>query len=62
MEHKLDAGVPVSMNMWGFTPDYFDYAEREFTEFLKKDLATPKSEQVIPDVVDALVKSGEAHN
>lgn len=60
MEHKLDAGVPVSMNMWGFTPDYFDYAEREFTEFLKKDLATPKSEQVIPDVVDALVKSGEA--
>lgn len=59
-EHKLDANVPVSMNMWGFTPDYFDYAEREFTNFLEKDLNTPKSEQVIPDVADILIKSGEA--
>lgn len=59
-EHKLEANVPVSMNMWGFTPDYFDYAEREFTNFLEKDLNTPKSEQVIPDVADTLIKSGEA--
>lgn len=59
-ERRLDANVPVSMNMWGFTPDYFDYAEREFTKFLEKDLNTPKSEQVIPDVADALIKSGEA--
>ena len=56
----LDADVPVSMNMWGFTPDYFDYAEREFTKFLERDLTTPKAEQVIPDVVDALIKSNEA--
>lgn len=56
----LEANTPVSMNMWGFTPDYFDYAGREFRSFLDRDLTTPKAEQVIPDVADALIKSGEA--
>lgn len=56
----LDPMTPVSMNMWGFTPDYFDYANREFTKFLNRDLDTPKAEQVIPDVADALIKSDEA--
>ena len=60
VNHSLDAGVPVSMNMWGFTPDYFDYAAREFRKFLDRDINTPKAEQVIPDVADALIKSGEA--
>lgn len=59
-EQKLSPNTPVSMNMWGFTPDYFDFAEREFIKFLEKDLNTPKAEQVIPDVADALIKSGEA--
>lgn len=60
VNHSLDAGVPVSMNMWGFTPDYFNYAAREFKKFLDRNLNTPKAEQVIPDVADALIKSGEA--
>lgn len=60
VEHRLDANVPVSMNIWGFTPDYFDYAGREFRRFLDRDLNTPKAEQVIPDVADALIRSGEA--
>lgn len=59
-EHKLDANVPVSMNMWGFSPDYFDYGIREFSKFLSEKINVPKSEQVIPDVADALIKSGEA--
>lgn len=59
-EQKLSPDTPVSMNMWGFTPDYFDLAEREFIKFLERDLNTPKAEQVIPDVADALIKSGEA--
>lgn len=57
---KLAPSTPVSMNLWGFTPDYFDYAEREFIKFLERDIDTPKAEQVIPDVADALIKSGEA--
>lgn len=59
-EHKLNANVPVSMNMWGFTPDYFDFGVREFTKFLSEKISVPKSEQVIPDVADSLIKSGEA--
>lgn len=59
-EHRLDANVPVSMNMWGFTPDYFDFGIREFSKFLSERINVPKSEQVIPDVADALINSGEA--
>ncbi len=56
----LDPKVPVSMNLWGFTPDYFGYSEREFKNFLDKDINTPKSEFFIPLCVDALIRSGEA--
>ncbi len=56
----LDPRTPVSMNLWGFTPDYFDYSDREFRLFLDEKLNTPKSEYYIPTVVDTLVKNGEA--
>lgn len=52
--------TPVSMNMWGFTPDYFDYSEREFRKFLDKDINTPKAEFFIPLAIDTLINSGEA--
>lgn len=57
---KLAPSTPVSMNLWGFTPDYFDYSEREFVNFLKKDINTPKAEFFIPLVIDTLINSGEA--
>lgn len=57
---KLDPKTPVSMNLWGFTPDYFDYSEREFRNFLDKDLNTPKAEFFIPLCIDTLIKSGDA--
>lgn len=56
----LAAETPVSMNLWGFTPDYFDYSAREFNKFLAKYGDQPKSEFFIPSVVDKLVKGGEA--
>lgn len=56
----LAPNTPVSMNMWGFTPDYFDYSEREFVKFLQKDLNTPKAEFFIPLCIDTLINSGEA--
>ena len=56
----LDPKTPVSMNLWGFTPDYFDFSEREFKKFLDKDLNTPKSEFFIPLCIDALIRNGEA--
>jgi len=58
-EQHLDPMTPVSMNLWGFTPDYFDYSEREFRKFLDRDINTPKAEFFIPLCVDTLINSGE---
>ncbi len=56
---NLDPATPVSMNLWGFTPDYFDYVEREFIKFMTKYGTLPKSEYYIPSVVDKLIRRGE---
>lgn len=56
----LDPSTPVSMNLWGFTPDYFSYSDREFRRFLDKCLTTPKAEFYIPTAIDTLINSGEA--
>ncbi|MDE6437333.1 MAG: nucleotidyltransferase [Muribaculaceae bacterium] len=56
----LDPKTPVSMNLWGFTPDYFEFSEREFKKFLDKDINAPKSEFYIPSCVNTLIHSGEA--
>ena len=60
VEQTLAPNTPVSMNLWGFTPDYFDYSEREFKKFLDRDINTPKAEFFIPLVIDTLINSGEA--
>lgn len=57
---NLDPSTPVSMNLWGFTPDYFSYSDREFRRFLDKCLTTPKAEFYIPTAIDTLINSGEA--
>ncbi len=57
---SLPQHTPVSMNLWGFTPDYFDYSKREFVRFLNKHISRPKSEFFIPSVVDKLLRNGEA--
>lgn len=56
----LDPSTPVSMNLWGFTPDYFSYSDREFRRFLDKCLTTPKAEFYIPTAIVTLINSGEA--
>jgi hypothetical protein len=60
VEQTLDPMTPVSMNLWGFTPDYFEFSEREFRKFLEKDINTPKAEFFIPLCIDTLIKNGEA--
>jgi hypothetical protein len=51
--------TPVSMNMWGFTPDYFDLSEKHFIEFLNKNQNAPKAEFLIPTLVNELVEKNE---
>ena len=51
--------TPVSMNMWGFTPDYFTYSEDYFKEFLKENMDNLKAEYFIPLLVNKLVNEGK---
>lgn len=54
--------TPVSMNFWGFTPDYFQYSLDYFKGFLSdpKNMANLKSEFFIPLLVDKVINDGTA--
>ncbi|MDE5987357.1 MAG: nucleotidyltransferase [Prevotella sp.] len=58
----IDENTPVSMNMWGFTPDYFEYSEEYFKEFLSDpaNVENLKSEFFIPLMVNKLINDGTA--
>lgn len=56
----LEENTPVSMNMWGFTPDYFDYSEEFFKDFLVKNIGNLKSEYFIPLMVNELITNNTA--
>jgi len=51
----IGENTPVSMNMWGFTPEYFDYSEEFFKQFLRNNISNLKSEFFIPLMVNDLV-------
>lgn len=51
----LEPNTPVSMNLWGFTPDYFKFSEGYFVDFLKENIDKPKAEFFIPLVVNELI-------
>ena len=61
-DEVLAENTPVSMNLFGFTPDYFDHSEAYFREFLA-DPATQanlKAEFFIPLMVNNLIGNGTA--
>lgn len=53
----VEDNTPVSMNMWGFTPDYFEHSEEYFKGFLAdpKNIANLKAEFFIPLMVNKLI-------
>lgn len=56
---ELAPDTLVSMNLWGFRADIFDYIERGFKNFLKEKINVPKSEYYLPAIVSELIESGE---
>ena len=58
----VEDNTPVSMNMWGFTPDYFAHSEEYFKGFLSDpaNMANPKAEFFIPLMVNKLIGDGTA--
>jgi NDP-sugar pyrophosphorylase family protein len=57
----LGEGDMVSMNFWGFTPEFFKFAKVEFESFVKENAGNLKAELYIPLVINKLVKSGLAN-
>ncbi|MDR3340676.1 MAG: nucleotidyltransferase [Candidatus Symbiothrix sp.] len=51
--------TPVSMNMWGFTSEYFGYSEKLFVDFLAENHDNPKAEFFIPWAIDRLIVNGQ---
>ena len=62
VDHEVSEDSVVSMNFWGFTPDYFTWSEDLFKTFLNsEDVKTnPKAEFFIPYVADVLIKRHDA--
>ena len=56
---NLNGSELVSMNVWGFTDRLFDYLNEGFLKFLDKGLNNPKSEYLIPSVVNNLIHSAQ---
>ncbi|MFI3294481.1 MAG: nucleotidyltransferase [Rikenellaceae bacterium] len=59
--HPLDENAPVSMNLFGFTPDYFAHSDEMFKDFLRENATVNlKAEFFIPLVVNKLMGDGVA--
>ena len=58
-KHPLDPMDTVSMNLFGFTPDFFDHIDELFRIFIPEQINNPKAELYIPLVVDSLINSGK---
>ena len=56
-KYTLKGTEPVSMNMWGFTPDLFHYLGTLFIDFLSSKGKERKSEYLIPTVINHLINN-----
>ena len=58
-DEALEENTPVSMNLFGFTPDYFAYSEEYFKTFLSDpaNQTNLKAEFFIPLMVNELISS-----
>jgi dTDP-glucose pyrophosphorylase len=49
----------VSMNTWGFTPKIFTFLKNGFIEFLEHSGTELKSEYLLPELIDGMIRRGE---
>ena len=60
-EHVVLRGSDLcSMNMWCFTPDYFEKSAVLFEDFLELNGRELKKEFYIPYAVDCMIRGGDA--
>jgi dTDP-glucose pyrophosphorylase len=56
----VDGSQPVSMNMWGFTPDFFREAQAGFARFLTQIRDPQRTEYYLPSAVQEMMDQGKA--
>ena len=59
-DEPLAEDTPVSMNLFGFTPDYFAYSEAYFRTWYEANKENIKAEFYIPTMVNRLIGDGTA--
>lgn len=59
-DRVLGEAAPVSMNLWGFTPDVFSLLEESLGRFLEPNLGSEKAEHYIPSAVAEIITAGQA--
>ena len=57
----LNAKDLCSMNMWCFTPDYFEKSAVIFERFLDENISELKKEFYIPYAIDCMIKDGSGN-
>lgn len=55
----LQGDMPVSMNIWGFSRDFFDCLERGLARFFSRGEAADEAEFYLPEQVMAAIAAGE---
>lgn len=56
---EIQPNTVVSMNCWGFTPDFFDHLASEFSVFLRTNADPLKGEFYLPSVVNKMIYEGK---
>lgn len=56
---ELPPDCIVSMNMWGFTPEVFNYIENDLKKFFAEKINDSKSEYYLPTVVSNVIERGQ---
>lgn len=52
----LDGNLPVSMNMWAFTPDVLEHFDCRFRKFLDENLTNATGECLIPSEIGGMLQ------
>ena len=59
-EEIINADTPVSMNMWGLTPEFFGILESGFAKFLdKQEAGNLKGEYLLPTIIGDLLEKDQ---
>lgn len=58
---EIDEKSAVSMNMWGLRPEFLYDLEDRFVKFLEKNNDNIKSEFLLPQAIDTMLKEGKVN-